>query len=256
MIRAAIAVVALLAAAAGPVRADAGTAALLREAGSALAAGDHARAATLAGPLTTAPGIDRAERSEALRVYGLALFHAGSTAEAEAAVLAHLKLEPDAHLDPAVFPPEVIVFFEDVRARHAAEINATRPLRPDTIAESAKDWLPPWGQIQNGHRGKALVLGATGLVLVAANLTSAMLLYRWCSEADGTCSSGNRSRREEAIMLRRVNIISLVALLPWYVYGVWDARAHHGRSRAERSYISLGVDASPDGGHLVFGGSF
>jgi hypothetical protein len=112
------------------------------------------------------------------------------------------------------------------------------------------------GQIQNGHRGKAAALGATGLVLVAANLTSAMLLYRWCSEADRTCRSGGESRREEAIMLRRINIVSLVALLPWYVYGVWDARAHHSSGRAEHSYISLGVDPSIGGGQLVLGGRF
>lgn len=237
--------------------ADTGTAATLRDAGSALVSGDHARAAQLAGPLTATPGVDRADRSEAWRIYGLALFHLGRHAEADAAVLEHLRLEPDAHLDPAVFPPEVIVFFEDVRARHAAELAGRRAARPDTRREWLKNPLVPWGQFQNGHRTKGIVLGSAELLLAATALSTYVMLRRWCNEATGVCSSGGDSRRDQAITLRQINLASSIGLFAVWAYGFVDAWYYHrsGR-RAERSYISLGVDPAGSGGELVIGWSF
>jgi len=230
------------------------TAETLREASAALTAGDHARAAQLAGPLVGAQ-VDRADRSEAWRVYGLALFFLGRTAEAEAALVEHMKLEPDTHLDPARFPPEVIVFFEDVRSRHAAEIGGSRG-RPDTPREKAKNLFPPWGQIQNGEHGKAIAIGAAELLLLATNITTAALLYRWCGTGAVTCHIGQQSRRDQAIQARRINIASAALLVATYAYGVIDGFYHHGRRRGERSYMSLGVDPSRDGAALVLGWQF
>ncbi len=237
--------------------ADTGTAATLRDAGSALVSGDHARAAQLAGPLTATPGVDRADRGEAWRIYGLALFHLGRHGEADAAILEHLRLEPDAHLDPAVFPPEVIVFFEDVRARHAAELAGRRAARPDTVRERLKNWFPPWGQFQNGHRTKGWIVGSAELLLAATAFTTMMVLREWCNEATGVCSSGGESRRDQAIRMRQLNLASSIAFAAVVAYAIIDAEVYYHRGRrAERSYISLGVDPAGSGGELVIGWSF
>ncbi len=56
--------------------------------------------------------------AEAYRVLGLSLFYQERIEEARAAFLDYLRRDPDAHLDPALVPPEAITLFEDVRARN------------------------------------------------------------------------------------------------------------------------------------------
>jgi hypothetical protein len=55
--------------------------------------------------------------------------------------------------------------------------------------------------------------------------------------------------------MRRVNLVTVPALVGLYVYGVIDGYAHMNTGHTERSYISLGVDPS-GGGMMVVGGSF
>lgn len=229
--------------------ADNPSAETLRQAAGALGSGDYARAAELAQSLVTeAARIDAIDRVESYRVLGLALFYLERTAEAEAALLSYLRLDPDAHLDPGRYPPELIVFFEDIRARHKAELLGLRE-RPGSVREWSKNLFPPWGQFANGHRGKAWLITAFGVGLSALHLTSFLLLDNWCDRGTGVCKSGDTEVRKTAATLRWLNLGSGAALIGLYAYGVADGFYHHRRlTRSETPrHMSVGVTALPGG---------
>jgi hypothetical protein len=225
----ALAVVAVLAVASPALAAPPSTTALgdhataaLRAANQALAAGDWERAAALVAALDV-DGLAGADRAEAHRISGVAAFFLGRLADAERELLAYLSLDLDARLDPAVTPPEAVTFFDDVRARHAAELRA---LRPKPRRSSAINLLPPLGQFQNGERTKGWIIAGTGVALLATNIGSYVALRQWCDEGDGTCSSGDRARR-----MRVVNLVSGVGLAATYLYGVIDGYVGYRRRR-------------------------
>jgi hypothetical protein len=232
---------------AAAVRAD------LHAAAEALRGGDYRRSAELAAPLAENPAIERTDRAEAHRLYGLALFFLGRHGDAEAALLEYLKLDVDAHLDPALVPPEAIVFFEDVRSRHAAELRALRP-KPKQKRYAILNVLPPAGQLQNGHRGKAIAIGAGGVLLLGANLGSYLVLRDWCG-ADKTCGD----HTDDARTLRIVNLASGIMLIGLYAYGVGDAAWHYYRRPDEahpEPMMSVGVAPTAGGAYVSLGGRF
>ena len=108
---------------------------LLRQAATALDNGEYQRAVDLAARVVISAssssgdetGLTRQDRAEAWRVYGLALFFLDRHDDAEAAFLQYLKLDVEARLDPALVPPEAVVFFEEVASKHAAELRKYRP---------------------------------------------------------------------------------------------------------------------------------
>jgi hypothetical protein len=181
--------------------------------GQALLDGDYARARDLAAPATNAPSVPT--RAEAFRVLGLASFGLGQRDDAEAALLAYLKLAPDAHLDPALYPPEMLVFFEDVRARHAGELLIVKP-RPQRKKTFVLNLVPPFGQIQNGDAGRAWLFGSAELVFLSVNVTTWAMLRSDCAD-DLTCQHSDRSRT-----LRTVNLISGGLFLATWAAGVVD----------------------------------
>ena len=67
---------------------------------------------------------EKADRLEALRVYGIACTLTGRRTAAEGAFLLLLREEPSTRLDPALVRPEAVAFFEEVRGRHRAELLA------------------------------------------------------------------------------------------------------------------------------------
>jgi hypothetical protein len=231
----------------------------LRAASEALANGQYDRAAELSGALVhAAQRVDEIDRAEAYRVYGLAQFFLGNTDGAEAALLQYLRIEPDAHLDPGRFPPEVIVFFEDVRSRHSAELRGLRE-RPTTVREWSKNLFPPWGQVANGHTTKGIVLGTAEVLLLGTNLATFFVLDGWCDRnGTGVCVSGDEDRRSTARTLRMINLASAAALAATYVYGVVDGFHHHRRLRQRDTarYMSVGVTPTDGGGMLLFSRSF
>lgn len=231
----------------------------LRHASDALASGEYDRAADLSGALVQAvETVDEVDRAEVYRVYGLARFFLGDTAAAEAALLQYLRLDPDAHLDPGRFPPEAIVFFEDVRSRHAAELRGLRE-RPTTVREWSKNLFPPWGQFANGHSTKGIVVGTAELLLLGANLTTYFVLDSWCDRnGTGVCTAGDQDRRSTATTLRMINLASAAALAAVYVYGVVDGFHHHRRLRQRDTerHMSVGVTPTSGGGILLFSRTF
>ena len=253
-----------------PARPPAAAAELLTAASAALAAGDHARAAALAESVAGAPGQSDVDRAEAFRILGLARTYLGHKQAAEAAFYAYLRLDPDAHLDPALVPPEAIVLFEGVRSRHAAELAALRP-RPRRRRSIWLNVVPLGGQWQNGEGGKMWILGSTGAALLAANITSYVLLHRWCGGADDTCDEGEpgtpgyRDHTGDARVARGINIATFIGLGALYAYSVYDGlRGYRRLARAEAEEapppppppLSVGVGAGDRSISVTFGGHF
>ncbi|HEU5060607.1 MAG TPA: tetratricopeptide repeat protein [Kofleriaceae bacterium] len=230
---------------------------VLGEANAALGAGDYARARALAGRVARAPGPPDRDRAEAWRVLGLAYYYLGDSNGARAAFLEYLKLDPDGSLDSALVPPDAISLFNQVRNDHAAEIDARRPKR-----HRRSFWLnfvPPAGQWQNGDRGKMWFIAAAGTALLAANITSYVMLSRWCGNPDDTCDEGEpgqpgySNHTGEARTARVINIGSGVALIALYIYGVYDASSTYHRLEREEAAITppapppVSVAAGADG---------
>jgi hypothetical protein len=242
-------VVMVVIALAAPARAD--NAGSLAAAEDAIAAGDYDRAAELAGAVVATEGAAKADFAEAHRLLGLAHYFRGNTVIAEEEFLAYLKLDLDGRLDPSVVPPEAIAFFEDVRARHAAEL---RRLRPRQRRYAWLNLLPPGGQIQNKQYSKAWVIGGAEVALAATHLTTFFMLRSWCSDNDNTCTSGGTDIPDRARKVRTVNYLSGAALIGVYVYGVIDG--FRGSRRARRERAQPIVTAAPaEGGGIVVGTS-
>lgn len=255
------ALVIALAVAVGVTAARADVARELQQANALLQRGDYQEAARIAGRVARQPELmDRADRAEAWRVYGLSLYFLGLIDEADAALLEYLKLDYDAQLDPALVPPDAIAFFAQVRVRHKQELAAYRP-RPPVRRRMAFNFLPPWGQFQNGEPGKGWLIGGLELSLLATNLTTYMVLRDWCQTSDGTCiDETGEDRADAARTLRTVNQVSLVAFGAVYLYGVVDGiRGQRQLDRADlerERQLVFGVQPLDDGAFVFVGGGF
>ena len=245
--RRALAVLAIVAAVAGPAWAQP-AAARLEEAQRRLMVGAYLEVLQLTLPLVADPVLPRADRAEAYRLRGLAQFFLGRTSEAEEALYQFLRLDPEAHLDPALVPPDAVSFLENIRARHEGELRA---LKPRTKRRSrALNLLPPAGQFQNEQRAKGWTIGTAEVVLLATNITTYVVLANEC-EADLTCAID----RSTARALQLANLISGGLLVGVYLYGVIDGfHIQNCLEAAERP--SLTVVPQSGGGSLVFGMGF
>jgi hypothetical protein len=225
----------------------------LRDANTAASAGDWARVAALVDPLVRG-SLPPADLAEAYRLSGMAAFHQQRRDVAEAHFLAYLKIDLDGRLDPALYPPEVVVFFDEVRIRHQAELRARRP-------KARRYWLlnliPPGGQIQNRERGKAWVIGGLIGALAIGNVTTYLVLSSWCTRVTGsggssvTCDEG-KDRAGTASTLRAINIVSGIGLIATYAYGVYDGAKNYRRQESVQPFVA-GVAG---GGMVGIGGAF
>lgn len=235
----------------------AATSDLLREGNTAALAGDWARVAELVDPLLGHP-LPAADLAEAHRLAGLAAFFQLRNADAEAHVLAFLRIDLDGRLDPALYPPDVVAFFGDVASRHAAELRALH------VPPRRRSWLytlaPPLGQLQNGDRTKAYVMGGVLGVPLVINLATYLTLRSRCDHTEGpaggglTCDDGG-GFTGTARKLQPINIASGIAFWAVYVYGVYDGiRGYRRVSREQVVQPSVTLSA----GSNVFGiaGSF
>lgn len=246
----------------GPVTAPgASPAATLRAAATSIEAGDYERASILALSVLQAhsdtvgsrAAVDVHDRAEAWRIYGLSLFFLDRRERAELAFVEWIKLEYEGRLDPALIPPEAIVFFEDVRSRHAAELRAYRP-RPPRSRVWALNLLPPGGQLQNRQPVKGWLIAGTGALLLGTNITTYLVLDDWCDNQTGLCISDQVSHTDSARLLRSVNIASGIGFIGVVAYGIIDG--FHGFYSQGRARSPAGPSASigvyPDaGGALV-----
>jgi hypothetical protein len=169
----------------------------------------------------------KADRLEALRVYGIACTLTGRKTAAEGAFLLLLREEPSTRLDPALVRPEAVAFFDEVRARHRNELLAAyrKNRRPHYWA---LDLIPLAGQMQNRQWKKAIVFGAIELALLATNITTGVLLDHY--EGDMHTFGMHQAAFEP---LRDVNWISFGLLLGVTAGGLVDAFVV-GARRADR----------------------
>ena len=195
--------------------------------------GQYAAAVALLRPLVEEERLHGADRIQALRAYGVALFLLGRRGGAEAAFLLLLREDPAARLDPALVPPEAIAFLDDVRARHQAVIQrAVKAKRPSGWL----NLLPPLGQFQNGHRGKAWLILSMEVTFLAIDITT-YWVARSMPRADGTVPPGSEGRFNA---IKTLNIVSFCLLAGSVVYGVVDGFYYHGaREKAAAGLVVL-----------------
>lgn len=215
---------------------------ILRASMDAATAGDWARVSQLSRALLQGQ-LPPAELAEAHRLAGLAAFFEGRKPDAERHFLAYLQLDLDGQLDAALYPPDVIVFFTDVKAKNAAELRARRPKQKRYAIVSV---LPPAAQFQNGDRTKGWILGVSLVALVGTNLVTYGMLSSWCAD-DRTCDgAGGRDRTSAAAKARVVNLASGIGAILTLAYGVYDGVSGYRRDTRERAtaYVSsTGTDA-------------
>ena len=119
--------------------------------------GDYAAASALLRPLVDANVFgDATDRNEALRLYGVASFLEGRRGDAEGAFTALLVHDPNARLDASLYPPDVVSFFDAIRARREAELEKTAHRARKHFVLT----LTPFGigQFQNSQPRKGWVL--------------------------------------------------------------------------------------------------
>jgi hypothetical protein len=200
---------------------------------TAVAALDRANAAYDYGDMTQVvdaarPIVDGAlaatpaERLQALRLLGVGLYLTGRPTGAEAAFLDLLRSNSRARLDPTTTRPEAVAFFEDVRRRHAAEIQDAARVR--SRRSIVWNFLPPIGQFKNGDNARGFVILGLEAASFAAALTTRLVLASWHQPND--TFPGHES---SATTLRTVNQVAVGALAATWVVGVADAflRADH-----------------------------
>jgi hypothetical protein len=193
----------------------------IAEANAALSEGDYPRAEKSVRSVINLERVRRVEHAEAYRILGIIKFYEESLEEARSAFLSYLKLDPDAHLDPALVPPEAITLFEDVRAKNLAEIDSMR-IAPPKKRYLMLNLVPVGGQIQNGDTTKAWLVGSSFALFAAANVGSYALLKNYCDGSELTCESNGSDKTETARTLKTVNLISGVGLITVYLYSVVD----------------------------------
>jgi hypothetical protein len=156
---------------------------VLKQASSDFDFGDYQAVVEELRPLVDALELTRslpqkADRLEALRVYGIACTLTSRRTAAEGAFLLLLREEPSTRLNPALVRPEAVAFFDEVRARHRDELLAAyRQTRPRYYW--VLDLVPVAGQFQNRQWKKGVVFGAVELGLLVATIVTGGLLGSW-----------------------------------------------------------------------------
>ena len=197
---------------------------LLRQAIDLYVVGRYQQAADRLRPLLETRVLqDRDDQREALRAYGISLFLSGARAGAARAFRDLLRIEPAARLDPSFVRPEVVRFFEEVRAQHVAEQNElVRKRGPKHSA--AVNLIPPWGQFKNGHRRKAYAILSGEIALAATSLATAALLRSWAGPSNEF--PGHEGAYRPLTVVNYVSFGGLVALVG---YGIVDGLYHYYR---------------------------
>jgi hypothetical protein len=169
-----------------------------------------------------------AQRVQALRFLGIGLFLTGRTEGAETAFFDLLRQKPGAKLDPTHARPDVIAFFETVRARHSEEIR--QAARNHTGKRFALAFLPPVGQFQNGDRGRGIALAALEIVSAGVAIGTYAQLKSWINKADKTFPP---DKTDEAHTLKVLNYVSIGVLVATIGFGIIDGVANFNRDQDE-----------------------
>ncbi len=206
----------------------------------------------------------KADRIEALRIYGVSLFLTRRRAAARLVFERLVLLDSSLHLDPRLVPPEVVRAYKKVRAKVIAERLASVRSEPKPL------WVwnlfPPGGQIQNKQYLKASLVGSAEILFLGLNLASYFILTSDRYRGDGSYVVQDQEGRiiEDHRTLARtmqvMNYVSFGLLIGTIVYGIVDGWVvMHGRLvelRKKRSLLLKDVQAFRQGGAPLFGLSF
>jgi hypothetical protein len=163
-----------------------------------------------------------AQRAQALRYLGIGLFLTGRQEGAETAFFDLLRLRPRARLDPTNARPDVVAFFEDVRRRHAAEINEAASNRPGKSFTLA--FLPPLGQFQAGHKARGITFAALEVLTLGTAIATDLQLRSWDSEAPGHTFGSHQSAAQT---LKSINNVSVALFATTIAIGIIDGVASY-----------------------------
>lgn len=194
--------------------------------------GDYAEAITsLTGVLNPLRLAAEEDIVQARRYLGASLFFSGKKDEAAEEFTRLLLLNPDLRLDAFVFPPQLVLFFDEVKASIKEQLEKARAQRllKETIRiadrrvelRSLYVNLIPFGapQFQNGDRVKGWVLLGTGSALLALNVASYWAARSYAG-ADGYYAT--EAARADASSWRTVQFTSLGLLGGAWAYGIAD----------------------------------
>ena len=163
-----------------------------------------------------------AQRAQALRYLGIGLFLTGRQEGAETAFFDLLRLRPHARLDPTSTRPDVVAFFENVRRRHAAEINEAASNRPGKSLALA--FLPPLGQFQAGHKARGITIAALEVVTLGTAIGTYAQLHAWDTENPGHTFGDHRNTAQT---LKDINNVSVALFAATVLIGIVDGVASY-----------------------------
>ncbi len=219
----------------------------LRRGLEAVEYGQYAVAVARLRPLVEEERLQGADRIQALRAYGVSLFLLGRKGGAEAAFLMLLREDPTARLDPALVPPEVIAFLDEVRARHHGVIQrAAKARRPSAWL----NLLPPVGQFQNGHKGKGWLVLSLEVTFLAMDIAT-YFVARSIPRADGTVASEGKFTA-----VKTLNYVSFSLLIGTVVYGIVDGFYYHAAREKAAAGIAVLPAPLPGGAALAVTSKF
>jgi hypothetical protein len=165
-----------------------------------------------------------AQRAQALRYLGVGLYLTGRQEGAETAFFDLLRLKPNIRLDPTTTRPDVVAFFEGVRARHADEIRQAAQTRPGR--HFIWNFLPPVGQFQNGQAARGWVIGAVEVLSLGASIATYAQLRAW-QHPDDTFPD----HASDARTFKTLNYISVGVFVTTVIVGIVDGIANYGADR-------------------------
>lgn len=177
------------------------------------------------------PSFDVEARLKTLKFLGACRHVQGQLDAATEAFEALLDLDPRAKLDPVQFPPDMVRFFADVRARREASPPPPRPeVRPGPEPEPGSEprsvglALLPFGvgQAQNHQPTKAAWLGAAQGITLATGVVT-LALFESEKESGGFLTGGSFEDTGKAETLHGIYVGSFATFGALWAYGVVDA---------------------------------
>jgi hypothetical protein len=172
------------------------------------------------------PDLPEEEAVQAWQMLGISEWHLGDRAQARAAFVSLLQVDPDHQLDAFLVPPAIVEFFEEVKRAEEPTLGTLRKRRrllrdQERLAEEARrrlfaeerartgpatkvirvqersyilNWMPLGaGQFQNGHRAKGTAIAAGELLLGAINIGSILIHNQIVDDSANRCSPSARS---------------------------------------------------------------
>jgi hypothetical protein len=199
---------------------------------------------------------EKADLTEALRMYGISLFLTGRKPGALLVFGRVVDMDPTLRLDPRLVPPEVVTAFDKIRKQHLAK--KVRRVRHTRSRYAVLNFIPPAGQFQNGQHLKAWLILAAEVSLLAVNLASYGVLRSKKYRHGGSYVVQNihgeivEDHRKLAKSMLGVNYASFGLLLATVVYGIVDGyvvmHRQEKKERKRRKFLEKQLSIAPGPG--------